>query len=157
MSIKEIACCTDFSINADAAFSMALDMAEKYEAFLSVIHVMPPEVSPLSAGDGAAGAPPKSLVLEIEEKMEQAYMKRIGAHVESECIVLAGHVSTELLKYLDENKPDLAIMGSYGLTGMGLVVFGSVAKRVAHKSPCSVMIVRPEEQPAAAATESPRA
>jgi nucleotide-binding universal stress UspA family protein len=32
---------------------------------------------------------------------------------------------------------------------MGLVVFGSVAKRVAEKAPCSVVIVRPP-QPAAA-------
>jgi universal stress protein A len=34
------------------------------------------------------------------------------------------------------------VMGSYGLSGMGLVVFGSVAKRITHKAPCSVMIVR---------------
>ena len=39
---------------------------------------------------------------------------------------------------------DLVVLGSYGLTGMGLVIFGSVAKRVARKAPCSVMIARGE-------------
>ena len=37
---------------------------------------------------------------------------------------------------------DLVVMGAYGFTGMGLVIFGSVAKRISHKAPCSVMIVR---------------
>ena len=39
MAIKKIACCTDFSDNAEAAFATALDMAEKYQAKLFVIHV----------------------------------------------------------------------------------------------------------------------
>ena len=44
--------------------------------------------------------------------------------------------------FIEEKKIELVILGAYGLSGMGLVVFGSVAKRVAHKAPCSVMIVR---------------
>ena len=34
------------------------------------------------------------------------------------------------------------VMGAFGLSGMGLVIFGSVAKRIVHRAPCSVMIVR---------------
>jgi universal stress protein A len=34
------------------------------------------------------------------------------------------------------------VVGAFGLSGMGLVLFGSVAKRISHKAPCSVMIVR---------------
>ena len=48
----------------------------------------------------------------------------------------------ELLTFLEKNRIDLAVMGAYGLSGMGFVLFGSVAKRVVHKAPCSVMIVR---------------
>ncbi|MBW1827345.1 MAG: universal stress protein, partial [Deltaproteobacteria bacterium] len=63
-------------------------------------------------------------------------------HIEYDLVVLDGHVSTEILSYLEENQTDVVVMGSYGLSGMGLVVFGSVAKRITHKAPCSVMIVR---------------
>jgi universal stress protein A len=51
-------------------------------------------------------------------------------------------VSSEILHYLEVEEIDLVIVGAYGLSGMELVLFGSVAKRIAHKAGCSVMIVR---------------
>ena len=83
------------------------------------------------------------LMAQVEERMLKEYGSRIEDAVEFDLVVLDGHVSSEILRYLKENKIDLVIMGSYGLSGMGLVVFGSVAKRVTHKAPCSVLIVRP--------------
>ncbi|PQP33945.1 hypothetical protein C6A37_10315, partial [Desulfobacteraceae bacterium SEEP-SAG9] len=47
MSVKKIACCTDFSENAETAFVAALEMAEKYQAKLFVIHALPPVVNPM--------------------------------------------------------------------------------------------------------------
>ena len=147
--MKTIACCTDFSENAEKAFIMAKEMAEKYSAKLIMLHVMPPVVNPiLTESDPVIFTEPdKSLVLNLEERMQQEYGNRIGDHIQNELVVLNGHVSSEILRYLEENRIDLIVMGSFGLTGMGLVLFGSVAKRVAHKAPCSVMIVRlPDEE-----------
>jgi len=74
--------------------------------------------------------------------MEQTYGSKIDENIKHKLVVLNGHVSTELLRYLKEKQVDIVVLGSYGLTGMGLVLFGSVAKRISHKAPCSVMIVR---------------
>jgi universal stress protein A len=144
MTIRHIVCCTDFSENADAAFSAALEMAQKYGAHLTVLHVLPPVINPtLADTEGIVPeAPKESLLLKLEEKMEQSYGSRIGKQVDYRLTVLDGHESTEILRYLDEERVDVVVMGSYGLSGMGLVLFGSVAKRVAHKAPCSVLIVR---------------
>jgi universal stress protein A len=86
--------------------------------------------------------PKESLLLNLEEQMQKEYGAKIGEHIKHDLVVLDGHVSTEILRYLEENQTDVVVMGSYGLSGMGLVVFGSVAKRITHKAPCSVMIVR---------------
>jgi universal stress protein A len=144
MTIRHIVCCTDFSENADAAFSAALEMAQKYAAHLTVLHVLPPVINPtLADTEGIVPeAPKESLLLKLEEKMEQSYGSRIGKQVDYRLTVLDGHESTEILRYLEEERVDVVVMGSYGLSGMGLVLFGSVAKRVAHKAPCSVLIVR---------------
>ena len=142
--IKTITCCVDFSENAGKAFEEALEIAEKFKAKLFVIHVLPPVVNPIAA-DGEWAAPEerdKSLVLKVEEKLQQDYGSRIPGDMESELVVLDGHVSSEIIEYLKQSKSDLVILGSYGSSGMGLVIFGSVAKRVAHRAPCSVMIVR---------------
>jgi universal stress protein A len=78
----------------------------------------------------------------VEDRMQQEYGPRIGESLEFELVVLDGHVSSEILRYLEEEGMDLVVMGAYGYSGMGLVLFGSVAKRVTHKALCSVMIVR---------------
>lgn len=144
MSIKKIACCTDFSDNAEISFAAALDLAQKYNAKLNIIHVLPPVVNPLMA-DVEWSMPydsQQSLVLKLEEEMQNKYGSRIGKNTDYKLVVLDGHISTEILTYIKENNIDLVVMGAYGLSGMGLVLFGSVAKRIAHKAPCSVMIVR---------------
>jgi universal stress protein A len=41
-----------------------------------------------------------------------------------------------------DEKIDIVVLGAYGLSGVELVLFGSVAKRISHKAPCTVMIVR---------------
>ena len=144
MALKKILCCTDFSENAEAAFLSACEMAEKYQAKLYVVHALPPVVNPMLTGPEwvVTDEPVKSIILKLEEKMQKEYGQRLGDRVAHELVVLDGHVSSEIIKFIEEKKIDLVILGAYGLSGMGLVVFGSVAKRVAHKAPCSVMIVR---------------
>ncbi|OQY04197.1 MAG: hypothetical protein B6I22_09985 [Desulfobacteraceae bacterium 4572_123] len=147
MRIKKIACCTDFSKNAELAFEAAVEMAEKYNAELDLLHILPPVINPMMSDNEwiIPDDSQNSLFTQLKTRMEQVYGGRIDKVIKHKLIVLSGHVSTEILKYLKEKQIDIVILGSYGLTGMGLVLFGSVAKRVSHKAPCSVMIVRQAE------------
>jgi universal stress protein A len=142
--MEQIVCCTDFSQNAQIAFEMALEMAEKYKAGLTILHVMPPPVNPMvSEGEWTIPDEPKeALTLKIEKKMQEEYGGRVPEGIGHSLVILDGHVSSEIIDYVTENPVDVVIIGSYGLTGMELVFFGSVAKRVAHKAPCSVLIAR---------------
>jgi len=144
MTIKKITCCTDFSENAKEAVMTAIEMAEKYKSQLSIIHVLPPVINPMFAEAALmlSDEPRESLILKLEEQMQKEYGAGIGKHIKHDLVVLDGHVSTEILKYLGKSRTDLVVMGAYGLSGMGLVLFGSVSKRITHKAPCSVMIVR---------------
>lgn len=147
MAIKQIACCVDFSQNADAAFVTALEMAEKYQAKLLITHVLPQVVNPILTAEWVLPEEPmNNTIIELEKRMQEEYGDRIGDKVDYQLIVLDGHVSTEILTFLNENPVDIVVVGSYGLTGMGLVFFGSVAKRISYKAPCSVMIVRDREK-----------
>jgi universal stress protein A len=144
MTIKKIACCTDFSENAEAAFHMAVEMAGKYGAALSLIHVMPPLVNPLLT-ESEWPMPEEnrqSLVSKLEQKMYEKYGPALPEQIPLGIVVLDGNVSTEIVKYLGEDKTDMVVMGSYGLSGVELVFFGSVAKSVVNKAPCSVLIAR---------------
>ena len=144
MAVKQIVCCTDFSEHAEAAFQTALDMAERYQAKLYLIHVMPPVVNPMLT-DNDLMLPDhvdENLVVGLNERMQEVYGNRVPESMSHELVVRDGHVSTEIIRFIEETDADLAIVGAFGLSGMGLVLFGSIAKRIAHKAPCSVMIVR---------------
>ena len=144
MPIKQIACCTDFSENAEDAFKMALELSEKHGSKLYILHVLPPKMDYVIASSEWIVQEPTetSLILDLEERMQKDYGARISDNIEYEIIILEGHISTEIINFLKEKEIDLAVLGSYGLSGMGLVVFGSVARRISNKAPCSVMIVR---------------
>jgi len=143
--METIACCTDFSEHADKAVTAACDLARHYGATLLIVHVLPPVVNPVLTE--AEWIPPEeppreTLLMQIQERMQERYDEETSRDLISQYVVLDGHVSTEILAFLEARKVDLVVMGSYGLSGMGLVLFGSVTKRVSQKAPCSVMIVR---------------
>lgn len=144
MAVNQIVCCTDFSNHAEAAFQTALDLAQRYTAKLYVVHVLPPAVNPMltDADLMLPEHPDENLVVSLNERMQEVYGNRIPDGVDNELVVRDGHVSTEIIRFIEETDADLAVVGAFGLSGMGLVLFGSVAKRIAHKAPCSVMIVR---------------
>jgi len=144
MTIRSITCCVDFSENAMAAFDKAVEIAEKFKAKLYVIHVLPPPFNPLATDAEWVfeEEPKKALIIKIEEKMQQDYGSKAAERIDYELVVLDGHVSSEILRFLEKKGTDLVVLGSYGASGMGLVLFGSVANRIAHTAPCSVMIVR---------------
>jgi len=147
MTINRILCCVDFSSNSEKAFDASIDLAEKYNAKLHLLHVLPPVVNPLVIDVDIAvpEVSSKTIVLKLEEQMREEYGNRISDSIDSIIAVRDGHVSSEILNYLHDEKIDIVVLGAYGLSGVELVLFGSVAKRVAHKAPCSVMIVREKD------------
>ncbi len=147
MTIRTIACCTDFSDNADKAVAAAGDLANRFGATLFILHVLPPVVNPVlteAEWIPPEEAPRETILMQLQERMRERY-GNTTPNVTPQFVVLDGHVSTEILAFLEERGVDLVVMGSYGLSGMGLVLFGSVTKRVSQKAACSVMIVREDD------------
>ena len=148
MSIKKITCCVDFSGNAEAALMTAIDMARMFQAKLYVVHVLPLVVNPMVMDTEwiMPERPKESMISDVKKRVQQEYGSKIPSEIDFELVVLEGHVSSKIITFLEEKEMDLVITGSYGASGMGLVIFGSVANRVARKAPCSVMIVREKQE-----------
>lgn len=54
----------------------------------------------------------------------------------------AGSPARQILKLVDEWKPDLVVLGSHGRTGLAKFFLGSVSQKVATEASCSVRIAR---------------
>ena len=102
MTIKKITCCVDFSENARAAFETSLEMAKRFQAKLYVVHVIPAVVNPMLMRTEwiMPEEPKRSMILNIEERMKQEYDAKINGDIDYELIVLDGHVSSEIIRFL---------------------------------------------------------
>ncbi len=90
------------------------------------------------------------------EKLKQGYAKRGEYIVQQACGILAGKdiistcrtvvasasVPDAIVDYAEQEKVDLIIMGSKGLSPSSRFRMGSVASKVVKHSPCSVYVVK---------------
>ncbi len=145
MNIPKFLCCTDFSENSERAFRTALEMAKENGAKLSLIHILSPIATPLFTNQTYKVLPPtpkNSLIIGIEERMEDEYGTKIDGAVDYEIIVRNGHISSEIIGFVEENDINMIILGSYGRKAIALSLFGSVVKKISRKARCPIMIVR---------------
>lgn len=59
-----------------------------------------------------------------------------------EPVLLEGNPSDELIRYAEEEKMDVVIMGTLGRTGLDRLLLGSVAEKLVRHSKVPVMVVR---------------
>jgi len=113
------------------------------DASLHLVHVV---------GRGAVKAETdhESLVDDALAQLHQWVVRKMGRaddpigmqiHLE----VAIGDPADELVQIAVDNEADLLLLGTHGRKGVAKLVLGSVAEKVLHKSPCSVLVARPAD------------
>ena len=67
-------------------------------------------------------------------------MSRFGA--EGEPLVVDGEAVAGLIRAVEEQQPDLLVVGTHGRTGISRLLLGSVAEKLVRLADCSVLVVR---------------
>ena len=57
--------------------------------------------------------------------------------------VLSGDVGEEVVKYAEQKKVQLIVMGTHGYKGLERIMFGSVAEKVVKTAHCPVLTLNP--------------
>lgn len=159
--IKKILYATDLSDNSAYAFGYALNLAKRYDAEITILHVI----------DMMMGVSVNMVGFyfnekELEENMQKRIThvteeinKRLKAFIDKKVAddpesankvvsieVCKGYPANEILKKADEFHCDLIVMGTHGKGIVSQTFFGSVAKRVLRRVKKPVFIVPlPEE------------
>jgi len=133
---------SDYSLKA---LDFAVDLAKKYQSQLVLVHVVMRQIyaiNPPEAGILAGTAIVRELEAEgkaILAKGEQT-VKAQGVPVEIR--LRQGVPAEELLRAAAEEKADLMVLGSRGLSQVRAFLLGSVSDKVSHHAKCPVLIVR---------------
>ncbi|MEO0559775.1 MAG: universal stress protein, partial [Bacteroidota bacterium] len=129
ITIQTVVFPTDGSATAEAARSVAMQVAERYSAELHVLQV---EIIP-PAGDLRFDAIPEPFEADSVERDAGVIEVRRRHPVSADAIVL----------YADEVDADLVVMGTHGRSGVNRLTLGSTAERVLRLAPCPVLTVGP--------------
>jgi nucleotide-binding universal stress UspA family protein len=142
---KEIMIASDGSETAYKAAKLGLELARTHGSHIVAVYVV--DVSRIIQLPGYSGIPGMKdrllgLMLDegkyVTDEIDQMAKAR---GVQSSKVVLRGHPSDELIRYSEEAKVDLLIMGSVGKSGLHRFLLGSVAEKVAQHSKVPVILV----------------
>lgn len=141
-SYKHILLAADFSEHGVTVADRAKDLAEKYQAKLSIVHVM----DNLLITDAAYGST-IPFDLDLTAELMAMAKKRLTAlaeklNIAEDCRWMeTGSPKLEIIRVAEENKVDLIVVGSHGRHGFALLL-GSTANGVLHHALCDVLAVR---------------
>ena len=135
----------DFSEHAQFATAHAKHLAVKYDARLSIMHVVEEFLHPAFYGPGVQSI--YDVEPDIEEKardrLKSFYESTPGPNVDAEYLVETGRAGRSISDVAEKAGAGLLVMSTHGRTGMDHFLIGSVASRVVRSAPCPVLSVKP--------------
>jgi nucleotide-binding universal stress UspA family protein len=147
MTLTRILCPIDFSPGAERALRLATRLAADTGAELVVSHAW---YIPATAYAGEAPFPPEvtqQIVDDAKRGLDEAVHRATAAgakHVSGK--LRSGVPWVEIVGQLEREAFDLCVIGTHGRTGLARILLGSVAEKVVRHAPCSVLVVRPDDE-----------
>lgn len=140
---------TDFSEYSLTAIEYAVDLADKYDAELHVLHVL--EKTPPILAIRSFDLSEEKIISSLENDAN-ASLKKVEERLKSitgrpiNMVLRKGIDYQEIVEYCNEEKIDLIVIATHGRTGILHTLLGSVAEKVIRYAKCPVMVVTPREQ-----------
>lgn len=138
---------------ADHALSAACDLAQKFSAKITIVHLTKAMIAGGSAGMDMSGKIYQAFMQVLEAKIARGRtkLKELQSTVEERGIAVEVRLMDSLEKTSDviidtakEVNADLIVIGSHGRSGLSRILFGSVAERVAENAPMPVLLLHPQ-------------
>jgi nucleotide-binding universal stress UspA family protein len=143
----------DTSPGAQRAARVAVELAWKYGAELTILHIAEMQMSPYVLP--SESIPDKPVEIDVnrvylgpkteEEKAISSVAtlaKTQGVSTVEKIIRQMGSAAEGITDYAEKNGIDLIVVGTRGMEGVKRLVFGSVASGVVSHAKCSVLVVR---------------
>lgn len=136
--IETVVVATDGSASVERAVSVALDLADRFEATVHALYVIDEDDV-----DGESADRREEVERTLTDRGDDslaAIRERAGCEVVTE--VREGRPAAEICTYADESDADVVAMGTRGRHGEYRFLLGSVAEAVVDSCPVPVLTVR---------------
>jgi nucleotide-binding universal stress UspA family protein len=143
IEIRRILIPLDFSHHAEAILEWGVHLAKEHGSQVILVHAyhLPVEFQQLEG----AYLPPDfwtNVKTEAQQVLERHAERLRAQGVAVETVVREGYPATVIQEEAEEQRADLIVIGTRGLSGLKHLLLGSVAERVVQKAPCPVLTVK---------------
>lgn len=139
-NLERIMVTTDFSDHSKQAFPVAMEIAQKAQAKLDLVNVMP--------YDPQHEEEPESSKKQLREQrlkvLAKEEMHQMGDLLETKLITSEDTPHEAIIKYNQEDPYDLIIMSTVGRTGIDYLMMGSTTANVARHIQSPLLSVNPK-------------
>jgi nucleotide-binding universal stress UspA family protein len=142
--MKNILVPYDFSECAVYALNQAVFLAQKTGANLHVYHVAPlhPYWKDLSKSDSEAYNQNVKVAYGVEQKLAEVKLRMEGMGVAVTTRFTPGPIIENVVRYTEEFKIDLLVMGTHGMSGIKEWMIGSNAQKILRQVACPVLAIK---------------
>ncbi len=140
-AFKHILVPIDFGETSNRALEMALELAVKFDAELTLYHAS--WLPPASYAAYAEGLywPTDEMAREAKKELDAAVAKAKARYPKTDAVLGSGEPWQQVLNVAKERDVDLIVMGTHGRRGLSRVFLGSVAEKIVRLSPVPVLTV----------------
>lgn len=141
---ERILVAVDFSEESRSALACAAELAARFDASLTLVHVVEPHFGPPDAdvpeltGAGSDAEEFAEAKLDLNALGEQM----LGPCRVVETLVRSGLAFFEITESAKALGADLIVVGTHGYTGVKRALLGSTAEKVVRHAPCPVLVAR---------------
>ena len=151
MTIRRILVAVDGSKPSLDASSEAIDLAKKLHGELIAIHVISSDIRYNYLEDTITPRLPRALkdVMMVAMQKGETHVDKVkkkakenGVKVRTDVVLGISSVVKEIVEYAENNKIDMIVIGSRGLSGIKKMLLGSVANGVVTYAHCPVLVTK---------------
>lgn len=129
----------DFGEPADMAVDLALTMAERFDAKVTLLHVtMMPSFYYSAYAEGLA-FPVAEMETRAKAALAEAVENAKDRYPQTKGLLSAGQPWEQILAAIKTSGADLVVMGTHGRRGVSRVLLGSVTEKVVRHAPIPVL------------------
>jgi nucleotide-binding universal stress UspA family protein len=141
--IRTIVVATDFSEPAERATRQALELAQRLDARVHLLHAYSvPSFGPPGLPEPYRTALAEQLEAEALAGLDGALARHKTAGVSLAGLIKRADPREAIIDAVAELKADLVVMGTHGRRGLARLMMGSVAEQIVRSAPCPVLTVR---------------
>ena len=142
VSFRKILALVDFGESSKQALEVALGLAKEFGAELTLLHTWEIPVYGYGAMEFSAMDMLTPIQVAATQQLDALVAEVRRQHPDTRGMLTRGVVWREVLTIIEQDKPDLVVMGTHGRRGVGRAILGSVAEKIVRISPVPVLTVR---------------